>query len=96
MNVHNGTKFDVPIFAKIHWGVLKKKKSFKNCAPFRNGSQKGGSRESSFFSIKEVACPIFARCSTFFLKETRSKKGSVRAWEVTNPNLLGFDQAEVR
>ena len=76
MNVHNGTKFDVPIFAKIHWGVLKKKKSFKNCAPFRNGSQKGGSRESSFFPSKKLlALFLLDALLFFFLKRNKKQKG---------------------
>ena len=53
--IHNATKYDVPFFAKIHWGVLQKK-SFQNCAPFRNGR---ADPENPLFFHQRSCLPYF-------------------------------------
>ena len=51
-----------------------RKKVFKIVPP---SVMEGRIQRILFFSIKEVACPIFARCSTFFffLKRNKKQKG---------------------
>ena len=59
MNVYNGTKFDVPIFAKIHWGLFKKEKSFKNCAPLSVMAVKRADPENPLFFHQRSCLPYF-------------------------------------